>query len=93
MLAVPFSIVVYIKVVGASGSELLGVLAAMGLYLLVFFLMAMFFNSRSTDGADAPAVSAFDEIEETRKLAARLGKVADDAEKNASKDSRSSDQK
>ncbi len=78
MLAVPLSIVAYVKTAAASGSELLGVLAAMGLYILVFFLLAMFFNSRSEAG-DQPAVSAFDELEETRKLAAQLGKVADEA--------------
>jgi len=78
MLAVPLSIVAYVKVAAWSGSELLGVLAAMGLYILVFFLLAMFFNSRSGEG-DQPAVSAFDELEETRKLAAQLGKVADEA--------------
>lgn len=82
MLAVPLSIVAYVKVAAISGSEFLGVVAAMALYILVFFLLAMFFNSRSEEGADAPAVSAFDEIEETRKLAAQLGKVADEEKKN-----------
>ncbi|MCQ2090455.1 MAG: hypothetical protein MJY93_09415 [Fibrobacter sp.] len=78
MLAVPLSIVAYVKVAALSGSELLGVLAAMGLYILVFFLLAVFFNSRSGED-QGPAVSAFDELEETRKLAAQLGKVADEA--------------
>lgn len=81
MLAVPLSIVAYVKTEAYSGSELLGVLAAMGLYILVFLLVALFFNSRSEGGAQEPAVSTFDELEETRKLAERLGKVADDAEK------------
>lgn len=82
MLAVPLSIVAYVKVAAISGSEFLGVVAAMALYILVFFLLAMFFNSRSEEGSDVPAVSAFDEIEETRKLAAQLGKVADEEKKN-----------
>ena len=81
MLAVPLSIVAYVKTAAISGSELLGVVAAMGLYILVFFLLAMFFNSRSDAEGQGPAVSAFDELEETRKLAAQLGKVADEAEK------------
>lgn len=78
MLAVPLSIVAYVKVAAISGSEFLGVVAAMALYILVFFLLAVFFNSRSGED-QGPAVSAFDELEETRKLAAQLGKVADEA--------------
>lgn len=86
MLAVPLSIVAYVKTAAASGSEFLGVIAAMGLYILVFFLLALFFNSRNGDGEDGPAVSAFDELEETRKLAAQLGKVADEAEEQKKKE-------
>ncbi|MCQ2105162.1 MAG: hypothetical protein MJZ26_05150 [Fibrobacter sp.] len=78
MLAMPFSIIAYIKVAAMSGSELLGVLAAMGLYIFVFILLAKIFNSRNSEGSE-PAPAPFDEMEATRNLAARLGKVADAA--------------
>lgn len=85
MMATPFSIVAYIKVAAMSGSELLGVAAAMGLYILVFILLALIFNSRNSDGGE-PSPAPFDEMEATRNLAARLGKVADEAaEKENSK--------
>ncbi len=81
MAAIPCSIFAYVKVAALSGSELLGVVASMALFIFLFFLLAKFFNSRSEGADGAPAVSALDEIDEARKLAAQLGKVADEAEK------------
>ncbi|MCF0225353.1 MAG: hypothetical protein HUK20_13880 [Fibrobacter sp.] len=75
MLAVPLSVVVYLKVVSLSGSEMVGLFSAVGFYLIVFFVLALFFNSKA--GKDTKATSALDEIEEVRNLAKQLGEVAD----------------
>ena len=69
MLAIPLSIVLYLKVEAASGSEIVALLAAVGLYLVIFFLLAMFFNSRAKD-ADGEAVSALDNLFAEKKTKA-----------------------
>lgn len=73
MLAIPLSIVLYLKVESASDSEIVALLSAVGLYLVVFFLLAMFFNSRAKD-ADGKAVSALDSLFAEKKTKAELAR-------------------
>ena len=73
MLAIPLSIVLYLKVEAASGSEIVALLAAVGLYLVIFFLLALFFNSRAK-GADGKAVSALDNLFAEKKTKAELAR-------------------
>jgi hypothetical protein len=73
MLAIPLSIVLYLKVEAASGSEIVALLAAVGLYLVIFFLLAMFFNSCAKD-ADGKAVSALDNLFAEKKTRAELAR-------------------
>ena len=73
MLAIPLSIVLYLKVEAASGSEIVALLAAVGLYLVIFFLLAMFFNSRAK-AADGKAVSALDNLFAEKKTRAELAR-------------------
>lgn len=69
MLAIPLSIVLYLKVESASGSEIMALLAAVACYLVVFFLLAMLFNSRAKD-ADGQATSALDNLFADKKTKA-----------------------
>lgn len=73
MLAIPLSIVLYLKVESASGSEIVALLAAVACYLVVFFLLAMFFNSRAKD-ADGQATSALDNLFADKKTKAELAR-------------------
>mgnify|MGYP003310412640 FL=1 len=69
MLAIPLSIVLYLKVESASGSEIVALLAAVACYLAVFFLLALFFNSRAKD-ANGKATSALDNLFAEKKTKA-----------------------
>lgn len=69
MLAIPLSIVLYLKVESASGSEIVALLAAVACYLVVFFLLALFFNSRAKD-ANGKATSALDNLFAEKKTKA-----------------------
>jgi mannitol-specific phosphotransferase system IIBC component len=69
MLAIPLSIVLYLKVETASGSEIVALLAAVACYLVVFFLLALFFNSRAKD-ANGKATSALDNLFAEKKTKA-----------------------
>jgi hypothetical protein len=73
MLAIPLSIVLYLKVEAASGSEIVALLSAVACYLVVFFLLALFFNSRAKD-ADGKAVSALDNLFAEKKTKAELAR-------------------
>ena len=73
MLAIPLSIVLYLKVEAASGSEIVALLSAMACYLVIFFLLAVFFNSRAKD-ADGKAVSALDNLFAEKKTRAELAR-------------------
>ena len=73
MLAIPLSIVLYLKVEAASGSEIVALLSAVACYLVVFFLLTLFFNSRATD-ADGKAVSALDNLFAEKKTKAELAR-------------------
>ena len=73
MLAIPLSIVLYLKVESALDSEIVALLSAVGLYLVVFFLLAMFFNSCAKD-ADGKAVSALDNLFAEKKTKAELAR-------------------
>ena len=73
MLAIPLSIVLYLKVESASGSEIMALLAAVACYLVVFFLLAVFFNSRAKD-ANGKAVSALDNLFAEKKTKAELAR-------------------
>jgi len=44
LLAMPLSVLLYIKVEAVSGSEILGLLAAVALYVVVALVIALFFN-------------------------------------------------
>ena len=46
LLAMPLSVLLYIKVEALSGSEILGLLSAVGLYVLVGLLIALLFNKK-----------------------------------------------
>lgn len=72
MLAIPCSIVTYIKVSTAANSEILGVLAAVALYIIVFFLLSLFFNSR--EQGYGKAKSALDIILEPKKTEAEIAR-------------------
>ena len=72
MLAIPLSIVLYLKVEAASGSEIVALLAAVACYLVIFFLLAVFFNSRAKD--DGKAVSALDNLFAEKKTKAELAR-------------------
>lgn len=72
MLAIPLSIVLYLKVEAASGSEIVALLAAVACYLVVFFLLAVFFNSRAK--GEGKATSALDNLFEAKKTAAELAR-------------------
>ena len=69
MLAIPLSIVLYLKVESVSGSEIVALLAAVACYLVVFFLLALFFNSRAKD-ANGKATSALDNLFAEKKTKA-----------------------
>ena len=75
MLAIPLSIVLYLKVEAVSGSEIVALLSAVACYLVVFFLLAVFFNSRAKD-ADGKAVSALDNLFAEKKTNAELAREA-----------------
>ena len=68
MLAIPLSIVLYLKVEAASGSEIVALLAAVACYLVIFFLLAVFFNSRAKGGDKA--TSALDKLFAEKKTKA-----------------------
>ena len=72
MLAIPLSIVLYLKVEAASGSEIVALLAAVACYLVVFFLLAVFFNSRAK--GNGKATSALDNLFEAKKTAAEMAR-------------------
>ena len=72
MLAIPLSIVLYLKVEAASGSEIVALLAAVACYLIIFFLLAVFFNSRAK--GDGKAVSALDNLFAEKKTKAELAR-------------------
>jgi len=44
LLAMPLSVLLYIKVEAVSGSEILGLFAAVALYVVVALVIALFFN-------------------------------------------------
>ena len=46
LLAMPLSVLLYIKVEALSGSEILGLFSAVGLYVLVGLLIALLFNKK-----------------------------------------------
>lgn len=73
MLAIPLSIVLYLKVEATSGSEIVALLSAVACYLVIFFLLALFFNSRAK-GADGKAVSALDNLFAEKKTKAELAR-------------------
>ncbi len=73
VLAIPLSIFLYLKVEAASGSEIVALLSAVACYLVVFFLLAAFFNSRAKD-ADGKAVSALDNLFAEKKTRAELAR-------------------
>ena len=73
MLAIPLSIVLYLKVEVLSGSEIVALLSAVACYLVVFFLLAVFFNSRAKD-AEGKAVSALDNLFAEKKTKAELAR-------------------
>lgn len=73
MLAIPLSIVLYLKVEALSGSEMVALLSAVALYLVIFFLLAMFFNSRAKD-VDGKAVSALDNLFAEKKTKAEIAR-------------------
>lgn len=72
MLAIPLSIVLYLKVEALSGSEIVALLAAVACYLVVFFLLALFFNSRAK--GEGKATSALDNLFEAKKTTAELAR-------------------
>ena len=73
MLAIPLSIVLYLKVEALSGSEIVALLSAVALYLVVFFLLSMFFNSRAKD-TDGKAISALDNLFAEKKTKAEIAR-------------------
>ena len=73
MLAIPLSIVLYLKVEAAAGSEIVALLSAVACYLVILFLLALFFNSRAK-GADGKAVSALDNLFAEKKTKAELAR-------------------
>ena len=73
MLAIPLYIVLYLKVEAASGSEIVALLSAVACYLVIFFLLALFFNSRAKD-ADGKAISALDNLFAEKKTKAELAR-------------------
>ena len=46
LLAMPLSVLLYIKVEAFSGSEILGLFSAVGLYVLVGLVIALLFNKK-----------------------------------------------
>jgi hypothetical protein len=46
LLAMPLSVLLYIKVEALSGSEILGLLSAVALYVVVALVIAFLFNSK-----------------------------------------------
>ena len=46
LLAMPLSVLLYIKVEALSGSEIFGLLSAVGLYILVGLVIALLFNKK-----------------------------------------------
>ena len=46
LLAMPLSVLLYIKVEALSGSEILGLFSAVGLYVLVGLAIALLFNKK-----------------------------------------------
>lgn len=73
MLAIPLSIVLYLKVETVSGSEIVALLAAVACYLVIFFLLAVFFNSRAKDAEGKP-VSALDHLFAKKKTKAEMAR-------------------
>lgn len=73
MLAIPLSIVIYLKIESLFGSEIVALLSAVACYLVIFFLLALFFNSRAK-GADGGAVSALDNLFAEKKTKAELAR-------------------
>ena len=57
----------------ASGSEIVALLSAVACYLVIFFLLALFFNSRAKD-ADGKAISALDNLFAEKKTKAELAR-------------------
>lgn len=49
LLAMPLSVLLYIKVEAVSGSEILGLFAAVALYVVVALVIALFFNRKDSD--------------------------------------------
>lgn len=72
MLAIPLSIVLYLKVEALAGSEIIALVAAVAFYLLLFFLLALFFNSRAKTGDKS--ASALDSLFEAKKTAAEMAR-------------------
>lgn len=72
MLAIPLSIVLYLKVVAFTGSEILAAVAAVASYLAVFFLLALFFNSR--EKGSGKTISVLDSLFEEQKSKAELAR-------------------
>jgi hypothetical protein len=49
LLAMPLSVLLYIKVETVSGSEILGLFAAVALYVVVGLVIALLFNRKDSD--------------------------------------------
>jgi hypothetical protein len=49
LLAMPLSVLLYIKVEAVSGSEILGLFAAVALYVVVGLVIALLFNRKDSD--------------------------------------------
>lgn len=49
LLAMPLSVLLYIKVEAVSGSEILGLFAAVALYVVVALVIALLFNRKDSD--------------------------------------------
>lgn len=68
MLAIGFSLIVYIKVAAFSGSELLGVVATMGFFMAAFAVLSLVFNSKEKAGEEKSTWQELKELQEkTRK--------------------------
>ncbi|WP_290746670.1 hypothetical protein [Fibrobacter sp. UBA4309] len=48
LIATPCSVYLFVKASEATGSDLVGLLAAVGLYLAVAFVLAFFMNRRNS---------------------------------------------
>lgn len=72
MLAIPLSIVLYLKVEALAGSEIVALVAAVAFYLVLFFLLALFFNSRAK--GEGKATSTLDALLEGQKSKAELAR-------------------